>query len=157
MPSGAEGRAMGPTLCVCPGGSGAIVRIEGEIDVCVADRLRELLLLIMRAHGPRLLLDLSAVSFIDCAGLRAVLLPVRHAELRDWSVRLIAASAMIRKMITLTGMEGVLPIGDQDQDGGACAAGQPEHPAYYMIDPSWIQRTGLGAGGDHRGMTYRDE
>jgi anti-anti-sigma regulatory factor len=38
------------------------MRIEGEIDVCVADRLQELLLRITRAHGPRLLLDLSAVS-----------------------------------------------------------------------------------------------
>ena len=54
---------MGPTLCVCPGGSGATVRIEGEIDACVADRVQQLLLRIMRMHGPRLLLDLSAVSF----------------------------------------------------------------------------------------------
>jgi hypothetical protein len=43
------------SLCVCPGGSGAVVRIGGEIDVRVADRLQELLLRIMRAHGPRLL------------------------------------------------------------------------------------------------------
>jgi anti-sigma B factor antagonist len=113
----------------------AIVRIEGEIDVCVADRVQQLLLRIMRMHGPRLLLDLSAVSFIDCAGLRAVMLTLRHAELRGWSMRLIAASAMTRKMITLTGM-GVLPIRDQDGDSGTCASGEPEHLEYYMIDPS---------------------
>ena len=128
---------MGPTLCVCPGGSGAIVRIEGEIDVCVADRMQQLLLRIMRMHGPRLLLDLSAVSFIDCAGLRAVMLTLRHAELHGWSMHLIAASAMTRKMITLTGMEGVLPIRDQDGDSGTCASGEPAHLEYYMIDPSW--------------------
>jgi len=61
--------AMGPTLRVWPGGRGA-VRIEGKIDACVADRVQQLLLRIVRMHGPRLLLDLSAVSFIDCAGLR---------------------------------------------------------------------------------------
>lgn len=137
---------MGPTLCVCPGGSGAIVRIEGEIDVCAADRVQQLLLRIMRMHGPRLLLDLSAVSFIDCAGLRAVMLTRRHAELHGWSMHLIAASAMTRKMITLTGMEGVLPIRDQDGDGSTCASGEPEHLEYYMIDPSWIQ----ALDGDHR-------
>jgi anti-anti-sigma factor len=38
----------------------------------VADRLQELLRRITRAHGPRLLLDLSAVSFMDCAGRRAL-------------------------------------------------------------------------------------
>jgi anti-anti-sigma factor len=92
---------MGLTLCVCPGGSGAVVRIEGEIDVCVADRLQELLLRITRAHGPRLLFDLSAVSFMDCAGLRALVLTLWHAELCGWSMHLIAASAMVRKIITL--------------------------------------------------------
>jgi anti-sigma B factor antagonist len=96
------------------GGSGVIVRIEGEIDVCVADRVQLLLLRILRMHGPRLLLDLSAVSFIDCAGLRAVMLTLRHAELHGWSMHLITASAITRKMITLTGMEGVLPIRDQE-------------------------------------------
>lgn len=132
---------MGPTLSVCPDGRGAIVRIEGEIDVCVADRLQELLLRIVRAHGPRLLLDLSAVCFIDCAGLRAVMLSLRHAELYGRPMHLIAASAMTRRIITLTGMEGVLPIGVQDGDSGTCASRQPEHLEYYMIDPSWIDCT----------------
>jgi anti-anti-sigma factor len=145
---------MGPTLCVCPGGSGAIVRIEGEIDVCVADRVQQLLLRIMRMHGPRLLLDLSAVSFIDCAGLRAVMLTLRHAELHGWSMHLIAASAMTRKMITLTGMGRVLPIRDQDGDSGTCAFGEPEHLEYYMIDPSWIQCTPRRS---PRAVTCRDE
>jgi anti-sigma B factor antagonist len=145
---------MGPMLCVCPGGSGAIVRIEGEIDVCVADRVQQFLLRIMRMHGPRLLLDLSAVSFIDCAGLRAVMLALPHAELDGWSMHLIAASATTRKMITLTGMEGVLPIRDQDEDSGTCATGEPEHPEYYMIDPSWIQCTRRRS---PRAVTYRDE
>jgi anti-anti-sigma factor len=118
MSSGAEGRTTDPTLCVCPGDGGTIVRIAGEIDVCVADRLQELLLRILRAHGPRLLLDLSAVSFIDCAGLRAVTLTLRYAERHGCSLHLVAASAMTRRIITLTGMEDVLPIRDQDQDQG---------------------------------------
>ena len=113
---------MGPTLCVCPGGSGTIVRIDGEIDVCVADRVQQLLLRIMRMHG--------------------------------WPTHLIAAWATTRKMITLTGMEGVLPIRDQDGDGGTCAFGEPEHPEYCMIDPSWIQRTRRRS---PRAVTYRDE
>ena len=103
---------MGPTLCVRPGENGAVVRIEGEIDACVADRLQELLLRIARVHGPRLLLDLSAVSFIDCAGLRALALTLRHAELCGWSMHLIAASAMVQKIITLIGAEDALPIRD---------------------------------------------
>jgi hypothetical protein len=69
------------------------------------------------------------------------MLTLRHAELHGWSMHLIAASAVTRKMITLTGTEGVLPIRGQDGDSGTCASGEPEHLEYYMIDPSWIQCT----------------
>jgi anti-sigma B factor antagonist len=108
-------------LCVRPGGSGAVVLIEGEIDVCVADRLQELLLRITRAHGPRLLLDLSGVSFMDCAGLRALVLTLRHAELCGCSMHLIAASAMVRKIITLTGAEDALPVRHTKAGTSRCA------------------------------------
>jgi anti-anti-sigma factor len=98
------------TLRVRPDGSCTVVGIAGEIDVCVADRLQELLLQITRAHSPLLLLDLSAVSFMDCAGLRALVLAMRHAERCGWSMHLIATSAMVRKIITLTGAEDALPV-----------------------------------------------
>lgn len=129
---------MGPTVCVCPGGSGAVVRIEGEIDVCVADQLQELLLRIMRAHGPRLLLDLSAVSFMDCAGLRALVLTARRAELCGWSMHLIATSAMTRKITALTGMEDALPVRYQDGNSGSGTSSQPKAEEYYHIDPSSV-------------------
>jgi anti-anti-sigma factor len=134
----AEGKAMGPALLVCPDGSGAVVRIEGEIDVCVADQLQELLLRIMRAHGPRLLLDLSAVSFMDCAGLRALALTARRAELCGWSMHLIATSAIIQKIITLTGTEDALPVRDECWNSGSGPSSQPKAKECYRIDSSSV-------------------
>jgi anti-anti-sigma factor len=162
MLSGAEGRAMDPTLYVCPGVSGTIVRIEGEIDVCVADRLQELLLRIMRAHGPRLLLDLSAVSFIDCAGLRAVTQARRHAELCGWSMHLIAASAMTRRIITLTGMEGALPVRDQDLPAVAVLPGSRTPIAItassdLSIRVMWCRRRPRQSGHDARQTRTRGD
>jgi anti-anti-sigma factor len=135
------------TLCVRPGGSGAVVRIEGEIDVCVADRLQELLLRITRAHGPRLLLDLSAVSFMDCAGLRTLLLTRRHAELCGWSVHLVAASAMVQKIIALTGAKDALPVWNQSGNGSSGTSSQPEEGRYGLADPSSVYLTFLPAAG----------
>jgi len=123
------------TLRVRPGGSGAVVRIEGEIDVCVADRLQELLLRIMQAHAPRLLLDLSAVSFMDCAGLRALVLTLGHAELCGGPMHLIAASAMVRKIITLTGAEDALSVRDQSGNSSSSTSSQPEAEQYCLVDP----------------------
>src|ERR1700761_3008416 len=123
---------MGLTLCVRPCGGSSEVRIEGEIDLCVADQLHELLLRIARVHGPRLLLDLSAVSFMDCAGLRALVVTLRHAERHGWSMPLIAVSAMVRRIIALTGAEDALPVRDQSGNSSSASSAQPEEAKYSL-------------------------
>lgn len=113
---------MGLTLCVCPDDRGTIVRIGGEIDVFVEEMLGDSLLRIMRAHTARLLLDLSAVTFFDCAGLRALVQARRRAELRNGAADLIDASAQVKRIIKLAGMQDVFPVHDapssEKADGG---------------------------------------
>jgi anti-anti-sigma factor len=94
---------MGVMLCVRPGDYGTVVAVSGEIDVSTEDPLQQVLLRIMCERGARLLLDLSGVSFMDCAGLRAVLATRRRAELRGGFVRLTAVSAPVGRIIDLTG------------------------------------------------------
>ena len=47
---------------------------------------------------------------MDCAGLRALLITRRRAETRKGSVRLVAASATVRRVITATGMKDIFPV-----------------------------------------------
>ncbi|HEX6528120.1 MAG TPA: STAS domain-containing protein [Streptosporangiaceae bacterium] len=103
---------MGLTLSVHPDDRYTVVRVGGEIDLCLADPLQEGLLRIMRAHSTRLLLDLSAVSFMDCAGLQALGLTGRRAELRGGSMHLIAVSRAVRRIIDLTGQRNAFPVHD---------------------------------------------
>ena len=56
------------------------------------------------------MLDLSGVSFMDCAGLRTLLATRRRAELRGGRMRLIAASAAVRRIIELTGVQEALAM-----------------------------------------------
>ena len=65
---------MGVTLRVRPGDGGTIVAVSGEVDVCTEAPLQQALLRIIRERGARLMLDVSGVSFMDCAGLRSALL-----------------------------------------------------------------------------------
>ena len=62
-----QGGVMGLTLGVRPGDDGTVVVVSGEVDVCTEASLQQALLRIMREHGARLLLDVSGVSFMDCA------------------------------------------------------------------------------------------
>ncbi len=101
---------MALTLHVCPGDSGAVVWASGDIDTNVAETFQDMMLSVMRQHSPSLLLDLSGVSFMDCAGLRALLLTQRRAGMRGGSVSLIAESPAVLRIIDILGVRDVFPV-----------------------------------------------
>ena len=107
---------MGVTMCVRPGDGGIIVAVSGEVDVCTEAPLQQALLRIIRERGARLMLDVSGVSFMDCAGLRALLATRRCVELRGGFMRLIATSAAVRRIIELTGTHEALATGRSTTD-----------------------------------------
>jgi anti-anti-sigma factor len=108
-----QGGIMGVTLYVRPG---TIVAVSGEVDVCTKAQLQQALLPIIRERSGRLMLDLSGVSFMDCAGLRGLLATRRQAELRGGCMRLIAASAAVRRIIELTGAHEALAMERSTRD-----------------------------------------
>ena len=107
-----QGGAMGLVLCVGPAGDGTVVSVSGDVDICTVTALEDVLRRTMRERSPRLLLDLSEVSFMDCAGLRAIVMIRRHAQLRGGSVRLIAVSAAVRRIVDLAGARDLFPVHD---------------------------------------------
>ncbi len=86
-------------------GAPPVVEICGEIDIQSAPQLREELLRVMRRHGSQLALDLGGVTFIDCAGVNALLATRRRARLEDGWVRVIRASPRARRTISLLGLQ----------------------------------------------------
>ena len=101
---------MGLTLGVRRGDDGTVVAVSGEVDVCTEAPVQQALLRIMREHGAKLLLDVSGVSFMDCAGLRALLAARRRAEMRGGFLRPIATSAAVRRITELTGAQEALAM-----------------------------------------------
>jgi anti-sigma B factor antagonist len=129
------GRVMDLTLCVRPCDRGTVVWVSGEVDVSAAGPLQDLLLRIMRTHNPRLLLDLSGISFMDCAGLQALVLTRRRAELRRGSMRLIAASAVVHRMLNLARLRHIFPVHDHWTETGGGNSSPPERVAPAEAEP----------------------
>jgi len=77
------------------------------------------LLRVMDERSARIFLDLSGVSFLDCAGLRALLTTRRRAELRGGFVHPIAVSAAVRRIADLTGMQEALGVEASTADRSA--------------------------------------
>jgi anti-anti-sigma factor len=86
------------------------VRAEGELDLASAPELPVVLGGEVSA-GSRVLLDLSAATFVDCAGLRAILDAADESR-RNWGdLRLAeAVPRQVRRLIGLVGARDALPL-----------------------------------------------
>ena len=87
---------------------GPVVTISGEIDIYSGPQLRDQLLDVIRRHGARLALDLSSVTFIDCAGINVLLATRRRAQLEGGSLQVLRASPRVRRVFALNHLEAVL-------------------------------------------------
>ena len=81
-----------------------VVAVSGEIDIASAPKLREELVSAVGRHGARLALDLGGVTFMDCAGINALLAARRHARLEGGWVRVARASRRARNVLMLSGL-----------------------------------------------------
>ena len=100
---------------------------------------------------PSLLLDLSGVSFMDCAGLRALLLTQRRAGMRGGSVCLIAESPAVRRIIDLLGVRDVFPVRERLTELSAVLLsllGGAELQHYRSVERPAASRPGLRLAGE---------
>lgn len=88
---------------------GDVLHLVGEIDLArsrfiVAEIESRLL------RQSRLVVDVSAVTFIDCAGLGALLWARTRAEHSGAHLSLVGPCAALSRMLRLTALTGVLPV-----------------------------------------------
>ncbi|WP_406055484.1 STAS domain-containing protein [Streptomyces sp. NBC_01077] len=89
------------TVDVTPGGT---VVVSGEIDRATASQLHQSLIAALHAHPEGVTLDLAAVTFCDCVGLRAFL-AARHQHLDGGRCPLTLGpvSPRMTRLLQLTG------------------------------------------------------
>jgi anti-anti-sigma factor len=107
------------------------VEAHGELDIVTTPWLREELLCLILWHGPRLVLDLSRVTFMDCAGIGALLAMRRRAQLAGGWMRVVNPSRPVSRIIATTGLRLVLAPDPLDAvgtvDGGRRARPADDH------------------------------
>jgi anti-anti-sigma factor len=92
-------------------GDTAVVLISGACDVSCHEQLRERLLEAEAGGAQRLVLDLTALRFIDSVGLRVVIAAWNRARKvgNRFSVAL-PTSGQVRRVFEATGVNQVLPV-----------------------------------------------
>lgn len=84
----------------------AVLRVSGQLDISNADELEQALARAAATRPRMLVFELSGLEFMDSAGI-SVLVRAR-SEVGD--VRLRKPSAIVRRLIEITGLEGILQI-----------------------------------------------
>jgi anti-sigma B factor antagonist len=86
-----------------------IVRMRGELDLSTAADLAD----VIERHcagTTRLTIDLSELSFLDCAGLRVLLDARARAEGSGGDLLLIPGHDSVQRVFRLAGLEERLPF-----------------------------------------------
>jgi anti-sigma B factor antagonist len=103
----------------------AIVVAAGEIDIATVAQLRERLFELADT-GQSIVIDLSQVSFVDSAGLGALVGAAKRAAAHGATLHVVGARPQIRQLFRVTGLEGRVPLARTlDEALGSTAAGRP--------------------------------
>jgi anti-sigma B factor antagonist len=112
-------------------GDACVVELTGEYDLSSIDELTDALGQAASSRG--MIVDLSSASFIDSAVLGALITSHREAAAngRRWALVIGNGSgAAVRRILELTGLDGVLPVysdvGDALAAGSSRESGLPE-------------------------------
>ncbi len=95
-----------------------VVRPAGDLDAYTVARFREALSAL--ANEPRLVIDLSAVPFMDSAGLGALIGGIRRSRESDGKVTVFCDRPTLSRLLHTTGFDRIVPV--EDTLEGAIAA-----------------------------------
>lgn len=85
-----------------------LVRVSGEVDMATSSELESALE--KTEPGERVVVDLTACTFLDSSAIRALLTGAARLEAGGGSVALVAPDPRIRRVLEIAGLDERLPI-----------------------------------------------
>lgn len=91
-------------------GRTAVVKMPAEIDLTNADAMREALLSVLNQSAVGLVVDMTATTFCDSAGITALARAARRAAATGATIRLVATAAPVLRVFSLVGIDQLINI-----------------------------------------------
>jgi stage II sporulation protein AA (anti-sigma F factor antagonist) len=91
-------------------GRTAVITVAGEIDLTNAERLRDALLSALNAGALGLVVDLTATTFLDSAGITALVRASRRADATGATVRLAVTAPAVLRVLGLVGIDQSIQV-----------------------------------------------
>ena len=91
-------------------GQTAVVTAAGEIDLTIAEYLRNALLSTLNAGATALVVDLTGATFLDSAGVTALVRASNRASVSEAALRLAVTAPPVLRVIDLVGLNQLVPV-----------------------------------------------
>ena len=91
-------------------GQAAVVRLPAEIDVTIADTVRDELLALLGQGATLLIADLSSTEFCDSAGVSSLVRTYRQASTSGSAVRLVVGTPAVQRVLSITGVDRLVDV-----------------------------------------------
>ncbi len=91
-------------------GGVSVLGVEGEVDVSSAPQLQRELSALQEAGARSVIVDLTAVGFLDSTGLGALVAARAVAAEAGGTIALVCDQERILKLFTITGLDGAFDI-----------------------------------------------
>lgn len=91
-------------------GGRTVIAVGGEIDVYTAPKLRDTITALVGAGAYDLVIDLSAVEFLDSTGLGVLVGGLKKVRANDGTLSLVCAQERLLKIFRITGLAKVFVI-----------------------------------------------
>jgi anti-sigma B factor antagonist len=91
-------------------GQDAVVTLPVEIDITIADQVREDLLSVLNQGAALLIADLGQTTFCDSSGISALGRAYRRARASGGEMRLVVTAPAVLRVLALTGVDRLLDI-----------------------------------------------
>ena len=88
----------------------AVVTAPGEIDLTNAEGLRDALLSALNAGAAGLIADLTSTTFLDSAGITALVRAARRATATDATLRLAVTAPPVLRVLSLVGLDRLIEV-----------------------------------------------
>jgi anti-anti-sigma factor len=101
-----------------------VVTATGEVDLTNAGDLRDALLSALNAGALGLVVDMTATTFLDSAGVTALVRASRRAAATEAALRLAVTAAPVLRVLNLVGIDQLIEV---YPSVGDAVASLPEH------------------------------
>lgn len=89
-------------------GKVAVVKLDGRLNMVAAPRLKSAIEEVVERGGTHVVVDLTAVSFMDSSGLGALIAALKKARQAQGDLRIAGVNEQVATVLKLTNLDRVL-------------------------------------------------